>query len=265
MKLPDKLGPIHFVGIGGIGMSGIAEVLLNLGYQVQGSDTGENANVLRLRGKGALIHIGHRAEQLGAAEVVVVSTAIKRDNPELAAARERLIPVVRRAEMLAELMRLKRCVAIAGTHGKTTTTSMVAALLDAGDTPAAEEELRRALETAPGDPIALYLLGNARRQSGDLEAAEASYRRALSIRPVYPRALINLGLVLGAKKDLDGAEDAFRRADEQLGGAPETKVNLAIVMRLRGRAPEAAALYREALALDPDFAPALEGLASLSP
>jgi UDP-N-acetylmuramate--alanine ligase len=132
MKLPVKLGPIHFIGIGGIGMSGIAEVLLNLGYQVQGSDTVENANVLRLRGKGALIHIGHRAEQLGGAEVVVVSTAIKRDNPELLAARQRHLPVVRRAEMLAELMRLKQCVAIAGTHGKTTTTSLVATLLEAG-------------------------------------------------------------------------------------------------------------------------------------
>ncbi|MGB6698906.1 MAG: Mur ligase domain-containing protein, partial [Methylocella sp.] len=129
MKLPDKLGPIHFVGIGGIGMSGIAEVLLNLGYSVQGSDASESANVLRLRGKGALIHIGHCAEQLGAAQVVVVSAAIKRENPELAAARQKRIPVVRRAEMLAELMRLKNCVAIAGTHGKTTTTSLVATLL----------------------------------------------------------------------------------------------------------------------------------------
>jgi UDP-N-acetylmuramate--alanine ligase len=132
MKLPRELGPIHFVGIGGIGMSGIAEVLLNLGYQVQGTDAAENANVLRLRGKGAAIHIGHDAAHLGKAEVVVVSTAIKRNNPELAAARERRIPVVRRAEMLAELMRLKQCVAIAGTHGKTTTTSLVATLLDAG-------------------------------------------------------------------------------------------------------------------------------------
>lgn len=132
MKLPDKLGPIHFIGIGGIGMSGIAEVLLNLGYQVQGSDLSENANVARLRSKGALIHIGHRGENLGAAQVAVVSTAIKRDNPELVAARQIRLPVVRRAEMLAELMRLKRCVAIAGTHGKTTTTSLVAALLEAG-------------------------------------------------------------------------------------------------------------------------------------
>ena len=132
MKLPDKLGPIHFIGIGGIGMSGIAEVLLNLGYTVQGSDASESANVSRLRGKGALVHIGHLADHLGAAEVVVVSTAIKRDNPELIAARKRRLPIVRRAEMLAELMRLKHCVAIAGTHGKTTTTSLVATLLEAG-------------------------------------------------------------------------------------------------------------------------------------
>ncbi len=132
MKLPRELGPIHFIGIGGIGMSGIAEVLINLGYKVQGSDQSENANVLRLRSKGALVHIGHKAENLGGAAVVVVSTAIKRDNPELVTAREHRLPVVRRAEMLAELMRLKQCVAIAGTHGKTTTTSLVATLLDAG-------------------------------------------------------------------------------------------------------------------------------------
>ncbi|WP_036263445.1 UDP-N-acetylmuramate--L-alanine ligase [Methylocapsa aurea] len=132
MKLPHELGPLHFIGIGGIGMSGIAEVLLNLGYCVQGSDAAENANVLRLRGKGAVVHIGHRPENLGAAEVVIVSTAIKRDNPELELAREMRLPVVRRAEMLAELMRLKQCVAIAGTHGKTTTTSLVATLLEAG-------------------------------------------------------------------------------------------------------------------------------------
>src|SRR3981081_153803 len=132
MKLPREIGPIHFVGIGGIGMSGIAEVLMNLGYTVQGSDASDSANVKRLRDKGAKIAIGHSAGALGDAEVVVVSTAIKRDNPELIAARARRLPVVRRAEMLAELMRLKRCVAIAGTHGKTTTTSLVAALVDAG-------------------------------------------------------------------------------------------------------------------------------------
>ena len=132
MKLPRELGPIHFIGIGGIGMSGIAEVLLNQGYTVQGSDASENANVMRLRERGATVHIGHREENLGAADVIVVSTAIRRDNPELAAAREKRLPVVRRAEMLAELMRLKRSIAVAGTHGKTTTTSIVAALLDAG-------------------------------------------------------------------------------------------------------------------------------------
>src|SRR3989440_6011832 len=133
MKLPRDIGPIHFVGIGGIGMSGIAEVLINLGYAVQGSDATENANVKRLREKGATVWLGHSANNLGDAEVIVVSTAIKRDNPELVGARAKRVPVVRRAEMLAELMRLKSCVAIAGTHGKTTTTSMVAALLDAGD------------------------------------------------------------------------------------------------------------------------------------
>src|SRR5205085_1663518 len=133
MRLPREIGPIHFVGIGGIGMSGIAEVLCNLGYTVQGSDASDNANVARLREKGITVSVGHKAENVAGADVVVVSTAIKRDNPELMAARAQRIPVVRRAEMLAELMRLKSCVAIAGTHGKTTTTSMVAALLDAGD------------------------------------------------------------------------------------------------------------------------------------
>src|SRR6266516_2025426 len=132
MKLPRDIGAIHFVGIGGIGMSGIAEVLINLGYTVQGSDAADGANVRRLREKGAKISIGHSAAALGDAEVIVVSSAIRRDNPELIAARAKRLPVVRRAEMLAELMRLKRCVAIAGTHGKTTTTSLVAALLDAG-------------------------------------------------------------------------------------------------------------------------------------
>src|ERR1044072_3421626 len=132
MKLPTDLAPIHCVGIGGIGMSGIAEVLINLGYTVQGSDASDSANVKRLRDKGATVAGGHRADTLGSAEVVLVRAAIKRDNPDLAAARAKRLPVVRRAEMLAELMRLKRCVAIGGTHGKTTTTSMVAALLDAG-------------------------------------------------------------------------------------------------------------------------------------
>ncbi len=128
--IPIDLGTIHFVGIGGIGMSGIAEVLHNLGYAVQGSDIAENANVARLRELGVSVVIGHAAENLGDAGVVVISSAVRSDNPEVMAARTRLIPVVRRAEMLAELMRLKANVAVGGTHGKTTTTSMVAALFE---------------------------------------------------------------------------------------------------------------------------------------
>ena len=129
--LPLDIGAIHFVGIGGIGMSGIAEVLHNLGYRVQGSDIAEGANVQRLRQAGIPIAIGHAAANLGEAQVVVTSTAVKRDNPEVVAARQKFIPVVRRAEMLAELMRLKWSIAIGGTHGKTTTTSLVATVLEA--------------------------------------------------------------------------------------------------------------------------------------
>ncbi|MGR3540713.1 MAG: UDP-N-acetylmuramate--L-alanine ligase, partial [Hasllibacter sp.] len=131
-RLPLDLGPIHFTGIGGIGMSGIAEVLLQQGFTVQGSDAKASANTERLERHGAKVFIGQRPENLDGAEVVVISTAIKAGNPELDEARRRGIPVVRRAEMLAELMRMKSNVAIAGTHGKTTTTTMVAALLDAG-------------------------------------------------------------------------------------------------------------------------------------
>ncbi|HET6521415.1 MAG TPA: UDP-N-acetylmuramate--L-alanine ligase [Geminicoccaceae bacterium] len=130
--LPIDVGVIHFVGIGGIGMSGIAEVLHNLGYRVQGSDLAEGGNVERLRGLGVPVAIGHREENLGErAAVVVVSSAVKAGNPEVDAARARRLPVVRRAEMLGELMRLKWSIAIAGTHGKTTTTSMIAGLLEA--------------------------------------------------------------------------------------------------------------------------------------
>jgi UDP-N-acetylmuramate--alanine ligase len=129
--LPLSIGSIHFVGIGGIGMSGIAEVLHNLGYGVQGSDIAEGYNVARLRAAGIPVAVGHAEENLGAAQVVVVSTAVRRDNPEVQAARARLVPVVRRAEMLAELMRLKWSIAVGGTHGKTTTTSLVAAVLEA--------------------------------------------------------------------------------------------------------------------------------------
>ncbi|MEP5761185.1 MAG: UDP-N-acetylmuramate--L-alanine ligase [Litoreibacter sp.] len=131
-KLPLELGAIHFVGIGGIGMSGIAEVLLNLGYSVQGSDLKASKITARLKGLGAVIFEGQRAENLENADVVVISSAIKPGNAELDAARLQGLPVVRRAEMLAELMRLKSNIAVGGTHGKTTTTTMVAALLDKG-------------------------------------------------------------------------------------------------------------------------------------
>ncbi|MBT5455103.1 MAG: UDP-N-acetylmuramate--L-alanine ligase [Rhodospirillaceae bacterium] len=131
--LPLTIGTIHFCGIGGIGMSGIAEVLHNLEYSVQGSDVAESANVKRLTDMGIQVHIGQHGDNLGDASVIVVSSAIKPDNPELVEARQRLIPVVRRAEMLAELMRLKWAIAVGGTHGKTTTTSLIASMLDTAD------------------------------------------------------------------------------------------------------------------------------------
>jgi len=131
-KLPLDVGPIHFVGIGGIGMSGIAEVLLSHGYVVQGSDLKETPITMRLKKLGAFVFEGQMAENIEDAAVVVISSAIKPGNPELDEARNRGLPIVRRAEMLAELMRLKSNIAVAGTHGKTTTTTMVAALLEEG-------------------------------------------------------------------------------------------------------------------------------------
>jgi UDP-N-acetylmuramate--alanine ligase len=133
MKMPRNIGPVHFIGIGGIGMSGIAEILHNQGYEVQGSDASLNPNVQRLRDMGIKVEIGQSGDNLGKAEVVVVSSAIKKDNPELMAARAKALPIVRRAEMLAEIMRFKTAIAIGGTHGKTTTTTLVATLLDAGN------------------------------------------------------------------------------------------------------------------------------------
>jgi UDP-N-acetylmuramate--alanine ligase len=130
--VPFDIGPVHFVGIGGIGMSGIAEIMLRIGYQVQGSDAKASANTERLQKLGAKVFIGHEAAHVEGAYAVVYSTAVKPDNPEMIAARERRLPLVRRAEMLAELMRLQFSVAVGGTHGKTTTTSMIACLLDAG-------------------------------------------------------------------------------------------------------------------------------------
>src|SRR6478609_5924764 len=131
-RVPLDIGAIHFIGIGGIGMSGIAEIMHNLGYQVQGSDVADSANVKRLRAMGIEIAVGHAAENLKNAHAVVYSSAVKPGNVEFDAARALSLPLVRRAEMLAEIMRLRSCVAVAGTNGKTTTTTMIAALLDAG-------------------------------------------------------------------------------------------------------------------------------------
>ena len=133
MKMPRNIGPVHFIGIGGIGMSGIAEILHNQNYVVRGSDIALNPNVQRLRDMGIAVEVGQKGDNLRDASVVVVSSAIRADNPELLAARARGLPIVRRAEMLAEIMRFKNAIAIGGTHGKTTTTTLVATLLDAAN------------------------------------------------------------------------------------------------------------------------------------
>jgi UDP-N-acetylmuramate--alanine ligase len=160
---PLDIGPIHFVGIGGIGMSGIAELMASLGYRVQGSDRADGANVRRLQAKGIPVVIGHAEENLGDAQVVVTSSAVKPDNAEVVGARKLMIPVVRRAEMLGELMRLKWSIAVGGTHGKTTTTSLIAQVLDgAGLDP-----------TVVNGGIINAWGSNARHGSGDWMVAEA--------------------------------------------------------------------------------------------
>ncbi|MDA9467352.1 UDP-N-acetylmuramate--L-alanine ligase [Bradyrhizobium sp. CCBAU 53415] len=208
MRLPREIGPIHFVGIGGIGMSGIAEVLVNLGYAVQGSDASDNYNLDRLRKKGAKVSVGHKAGNIDGAEVVVVSTAIKRDNPELMAARERRIPVVRRAEMLAELMRLKSCVAIAGTHGKTTTTTMVATLLDAGGLD----------PTVINGGIINAYGSNARLGAGDWMVVEADESDGTFLKlPTDVAIVTNVDPEhLDHFKTFDAVQDAFRHFVENL-------------------------------------------------
>ena len=199
--LPLDIGVLHFVGIGGIGMSGIAEVLLTLGYQVQGSDLRESPITERLRGMGAEIFIGQKAENLGAARVVVISSAIKPGNPELDAARAAAIPVVRRAEMLAELMRLKQNVAVAGTHGKTTTTSMVAALLDGGGID----------PTVVNGGIIQAYGSNARIGAGDWMVVEADESDGTFVKlPATIAIVTNIDPEhLDHYGDFDGVRDAF--------------------------------------------------------
>jgi UDP-N-acetylmuramate--alanine ligase len=198
--LPLSIGTIHFVGIGGIGMSGIAEVLHNLGYVVQGSDVAENANVKRLRDMGIAVSIGHAAENLGEARVVVVSSAIKAENPEVQAARAKLLPVVRRAEMLAELMRLKWSVAVGGTHGKTTTTSLVAAILEhAGLDPTV---IVGGILSASGS--------NARLGDGDWMVVEADESDGTFVK--LPAAIAVVTNIDPEHLDFYGDFDAVRRA-----------------------------------------------------
>jgi len=199
--LPLDIGPLHFVGIGGIGMSGIAEVLLTLGYTVQGSDLKDSPIVERLRDLGATVHIGQKAENLGKARVVVISSAIKPGNPELDAARAASLPVVRRAEMLAELMRLRQNVAVGGTHGKTTTTSMVAALLDAGGLD----------PTVVNGGIIQAYGSNARLGAGDWMVVEADESDGTFVKlPATVAVVTNIDPEhLDHYGDFEGVRDAF--------------------------------------------------------
>jgi UDP-N-acetylmuramate--alanine ligase len=202
-RLPQDIGPIHFVGIGGIGMSGIAEVMLNLGYDVQGSDLAESDNVKRLRDLGARIMIGQDADNLAGAEVVVISSAIKKGNPELDAARAMGLPVVRRAEMLAELMRLRSNVAVAGTHGKTTTTSMIAALLDKGGVD----------PTVINGGIIHAYGSNARMGTGDWMVVEADESDGTFIK--LPATIAVVTNIDPEHLDHYGSEDALHAAFDQ--------------------------------------------------
>jgi UDP-N-acetylmuramate--alanine ligase len=204
--LPRTIGPLHFVGIGGIGMSGIAEVLHNLGYRVQGSDLADGVNVRRLRELGISVAVGHAAGNLGAAEVLVVSSAVNSDNPEVAAARARRLPVVRRAEMLAELMRLKWSLAVAGTHGKTTTTSMIGALF---------EEAQLDPTVINGGIINAYGT-NTRLGAGDWMVVEADESDGTFTR--LPATIAIVTNIDPEHLDFYGTFDALRQAFESFVG-----------------------------------------------
>ena len=201
--LPAGLGPVHFIGIGGIGMSGIAEILLGEGFAVQGSDAKGSAITERLASLGATIHVGHAAGHVAGAAVVVASTAIKPSNPEYAEARRLGLPVVRRAEMLAELMRLRRTISIAGTHGKTTTTTLMATMLDAGGVD----------PTVVNGGIIHAYGSNARAGSGDWMVVEADESDgSFNILPTHIAVVTNIDPEhMEHWGEFDALRDGFRR------------------------------------------------------